>query len=298
MRLHVESHLRAKSLHQCAVDRMSQGWRWRHWLRLATVMFPLVISLPYLAAAPTTLAYRTDFEGVTKRNANELEISLDNWFEFGGDGGAAIWMEGLDRKTPNVNCHSGSRCVGMELTDITKSRRNEFDIMNLQSLGITNEYFVSVWLYLPADWQLHLPKGQFNWYEIADPSATGGPPYAPYTTVWINQKDGLVKIFDLEFGGRDAQQKYESFKTTTNYPLPLGRWFNLQYYVFRHPTNGIVKVWIDGTLLWDGDNIPTMNASVAPKTIAAKIYYEPTDTYSPYRLWVDDLEIYRSMPSF
>ena len=59
-------------------------------------------------------------------------MGIDNWFEFQGDGGATMWMEGLDRKTPNINCHSGTRCVGMELTDITKSRRNEFDIITLE----------------------------------------------------------------------------------------------------------------------------------------------------------------------
>jgi hypothetical protein len=243
------------------------------------------------------MVFRIDFENVSKRDANHLNMGIDNWFEFGGYGGATMWLEGLDRNTPGITCHSGGRCVGMEVTDITKSRRNEFEILNPQKLGITNEYFVSVWLYLPADWRMHLPKGQFNWWEIANPSATEGVPWAPYTAIWINQADSTNDNFGLEFGGRDAANKFQSYKKISDYALPRGRWFNLQYYVFRHPTNGIVKVWIDGTLLWNASNIPTMNASVPPHITVAKIYYDTSDTYSPYRLWVDDLQIYSSMPS-
>jgi len=28
----------------------------------------------------------------------------------------------------------------------------------------------------------------------------------------------------------------------------------------------------------------------------AKIYYEATDKFSPYQIWVDDLEIYNGLP--
>jgi hypothetical protein len=221
-------------------------------------------------------------------------MGIDNWFEFGGDGGAAMWMEGLDRNTPNISCHSGNRCVGMELTDIAKSRRSMFNIY-LQNLIQGDELFVSVWLYLPPDWQLHLPSGYTyrNWYEIADPYFTGPPAYQPYSAITIYQKDSAVQVFDLAFELRDASGAFHTLKQIPDYPVPRGRWFNLQYYVYRHETNGIVRAWIDGALLFDGRNIPTKNASILEwKTIPAKIYYDTNDRFSPYRIWVDDLEIY------
>jgi hypothetical protein len=248
----------------------------------------VITSLPHLIAVPTTPVYRTDFEDVTKKDAHSLNMTIPNWFEFQGDGGAAMWMEGLDRTTPGINCHSGSRCVGMELADITKSRRNEFDIVDLESLGILNEYYVSVWLYLPVDWRLHTPG---NWYEIVN-AGTNGPTFLPGVAVHLSQPDITKDIFDLDLDARGTDSVLRNYAHTSNYPLPRGRWFNLQYYVFLDPTNGIVKVWIDGTLVLHTEHIPTKNLSESPKTTVGKIYYDTRDVFSPYRIWVDDLEIY------
>jgi len=249
----------------------------------------MIMFLPYLDAASAAPVYRTGFEDVTKKDANRLNMGIDNWFEFQGDGGAAMWVEGLDRKTPGITCHSGSRCVGLELTDVTKSKRSEFEITNLEDL-VGDEVSVSVWLYLSADWQLHL---SWNWYAIADPFFTAGPSFRPYAAIHIRQPDITKDIFNLELNVRDTSNALNNYGNIRNYPLPRGRWFNLQYYVYHHETNGIVKVWIDGTLLFDVRNISTKNPSTAEWfTTIAKIYYESElDSFSPYRIWADDLEV-------
>lgn len=245
--------------------------------------------------AGSTPVYRTDFENVTREDAHRLNMTIDNSFEFEGDGGAAVWMEGLDRKTPGITCHSGGRCVGMELTDITKSRRNEFNIRDLENL-VGNELFVSAWLYLPADWRLHIPGIDWNWYQIANPYFTG-PPYLPYFSLDIVQHDITKGVFTLNFDSRDIKNNLVTLRSTPNFPLPRGQWFNLQYYVLRDATNGKLKVWINGVLLLDASGISTMNPSVTEwYTTPAKIYYEESDTFSPYRIWVDDLETYNTQP--
>jgi hypothetical protein len=227
-------------------------------------------------------------------------MGFHNWFEFQGDGGAAMWVEGLDRNTPGITCHGGKRCVGMELTDITKSRRNQFSLSHLeQNPLLGNELFVSVWLYVPADWKLHLPPPSWNWYEIANPIITGGgtvPPTLPCNQIHINQPDGSKDVFNLAFQTGTGSSKV-TLKEIPNYSFHGGRWFNLQYYVFRDPTNGVLKVWIDGTLLLDAGNLWTKDPSITEwYTTIAKIYYEDTDTFSPYTLWVDDLSIYNTIP--
>jgi len=249
----------------------------------------------YLTTSPTPV-YTTGFEDVTKRDANRLNMGIDNWFEFQGDGGAAMWMEGLDRKTPDITCHSGSRCVGLELTDAAKSYRNDFVILNLQNL-VGDELFVSVWLYLPADWRLHAPNINWNWYEIANPFFEAGPSFRPYAAIHIIQPDITKGTFNMKLDVRDTSNALNNYGNIPNYPLLRGRWFNLQYYVYRHETNGIVKVWIDGTLLFDARNISTKNPSTTGwSTHPAKIYYESElDAFSPYRIWADDLEIYNRM---
>ena len=236
---------------------------------------------------------RADFETVTKLDAHRLNMGIENWFAMSGSN-TGMWVEGLDRRTSNLNCHSGSRCVGLE---VVTGYRAQFNIMNLQNLGITSEYFVSVWLYLPADWRLHAPKGEWNWYELID--ASGTPVGEPLTAVHIIQRDTTVDRFDLDFDWKDTlAHNWITDKEILNYPLPRGRWFNVQYYVFLDPTHGIVRVWIDDTLLWDGRNIPTMNPSESPVTTVGKIYFNQKDTFSSYKIWVDDLVIYKTQPIF
>jgi hypothetical protein len=246
------------------------------------------------------LVYGTDFENITKQSANTLNMGINNWFEFGGNGGASIWMEGLDRKTPGITCHSGNRCVGMELTNITASRRNEFNIHGLQNL-VGNEVFVSVWLYYPADFQMHLPvlSGHpRNWWALCDPFFTGSPSYQPYAEPHIMQDDGsTTAVFALDFDVRDINGNLMTLKIIPSFQLPRGRWFNLQYYVYHDATNGILRIWIDGVFVLQVTGIQTANPTIVEWfTTPAKIYYDLRDTFSPYRIWVDDLQIYNGQP--
>jgi hypothetical protein len=237
--------------------------------------------------------YSTDFENVTVLDANRLNLGIDARFYFEGEGGASMWMEGLDRKTPGFTCHSGTRCLGMELTNITKSRRNEFNIMHLENL-VGDELFISVWLYLPAGWKLQPPNG--DWYEIVNPYCTDVPSNLPCTAIQIFQTSP-TPTFDMDLMQRDTSDNLTHLQNVANYPLPLGRWFNVQYYVYRNISNGAIKVWIDGALLYNVTGISTKNPSIAQWfTTPAKIYYGKSDTFSPYRMWVDDLEIYNTLP--
>ena len=250
------------------------------------VIFAIAVAMPvtqaYAGLQVMRRVFTTDFEGVTKRDANRLNMGIDNWFEFGGDGGAAMWMEGLDRNTPNISCHSGSRCVGMELTDITKSRRNQFDVRPVVGFG----YSVSVWLYLPQDWGLHAPGINWNWYEIANPYMhTNG---APYGAVWIRQPDITQSNFNLRVGGRDPQENIFTLDQV-DFALPRGRWFNLRYEVHLDAANGTMRVWVDNELVSDRTGLQT-GGFQGWETVVAKIYYETTDV-TPHQIWVDDLGI-------
>jgi hypothetical protein len=239
--------------------------------------------LPYLAAAPTTPVYSTDFEDVTRTDANRLNMGINNSIVFQGDGGAAIWIEGLDRVTPNIQCHSGTRCLGMELFDITKSRRNEFNIEPLNSLA-GDQIFVSVWLYLPSDWQTHTPSGT-SWYSLAVlyyPAS--GVSTGPYGVIYIKQTPPSPN-FILQVVNVEPSTHPDYLYINNNFPLPRGRWFNLQYYVLRSATNGRVIVWLDGQLLVDASGYDNRGTSTDWLTTPAKIYYnENSNNTSPYRI--------------
>jgi hypothetical protein len=269
-------------------------------LMILTVFLAMPIAQAYatlqVRRRVTTPVYQTNFENIVKIDANHLNMTIANYFDLGGGDGATMWMEGLDRHTPGITCHSGSRCVGMEISNVTESNRNEFNIVGLQNL-VGQELFVSVWLYLPANWQLHEPPGQWNWYEVANPYFTGYPSYVPYSAIHFDQDDSSQDVFMLTLQNQGLTGPDQTLGLINNFPLPRGRWFNLQYYVFRDATNGIIRVWINGTLEFTAQNIPTKNPSTTDWfTTPAKIYYNPTDTFSPYQLWVDDLQIYNGSP--
>jgi len=240
-----------------------------------------------------TLVFSSDFEAVTKKDANTLNLGIDNWEEFDGNPNADMWIEGLDRVTPGFTCHSESRCLGLEI--LSGGYRAEFNIHQLQNL-VEKELFVSVWLYLPPDFSLHVPGIDWNWDQIVNPYFTG-PPYLPYFSLDVIQPDITKPIFNLRFDNRDMSNKLTTIKQINNYPLPRGQWFNVQYYVLHDPVNGAIKFWINGELLFEVNGLATANPSVTEWfTTPAKIYYEPSDTFSPYRIWADDLQIYNGIP--
>ncbi len=71
-------------------------------------------------------------------------------------------------------------------------------------------------------------------------------------------------------------------------PAPLDRWFALDVYVRRDPVQGAIKVWLDGKLIFDVENVRTKNDTDTWFTKLADIDSEP----APFELFVDDVEIW------
>jgi hypothetical protein len=245
-----------------------------------------------------TLKYATDFENIVKVDPHTLSLPILHRFTF-TDGYGSVWMEGLDRTGGPVP-HSGSRCVGMELTTIdSNSPRCEFNIVSLNSL-VGSKLFVSVWLYLPADWGLFAPSG--NWYELANPMTSPyDPTYLPYWALHIcNPPSFQISIdtrgLDGKLVGMASTPIGSVVRDPPAYPLPRGRWFNLEYYVLRSSARGVadgaVKVWIDGRVVCDLSGVVTSGGGDWG-TCPADIYsYTIVQADMPYKLWVDDLSIY------
>ncbi len=235
--------------------------------------------------------YSTDFEDAVKVDLHHLNLPIEHWFEFAadftgtgnGNGGARMWV--------NTNiAHGGTKSLGMELFDITLSRRNEFNILNVQNLA-GDEIFVSVWLYLPSTWSLHVPGIDWNWCSLME-IYFDHPNYLPNAELVVYQPDITKPVFDIAVGGRDINNNGFTLNRISNFPLPRGRWFNVQYYLLRHTTNGAIKVWVDGKLICDVTGIQTKAVGSTGYHISpGKIYHHPQET-AGHRLYVDDLQIY------
>jgi len=244
------------------------------------------------------LKYRTDFEDIMKVDDHHLSLPISHWFEYRSDG-ADFWMEGLDRNLA-ITPHSGTRCLGMEITAPPPSEtpRNEFNILPLNSL-VGDELFVSVWLYLPADWGLFDPS--WNWYELVCPQISPySSNYYPGWTVHIVRDpdyriDVDMRSTDLVQHTMEQTPSGSVVRDPPAYPLPKGRWFNVKYYVKRGSAltspDGIMRIWIDDRIVCDLSNVIT-GGGQDWGTTPADIYGSLVQSAMPYRIWVDDLSIY------
>ncbi len=259
---------------------------------LAVLVISGFVLLPR-ADSTAKKVYSTDFESVTKKNAAVLDMGIDNLFVF-DNSAASMFMDDGSKRPNSPVPRSGNRDVCLE---ITEGYRNEFNLMNMQNL-VQKELFVSVWLYLPVDFQMHLPNG--NWFEIANPFVTAET-FTPYFALHISQ-ESTAPEFSLQLYQRDVNRDPCVLKDIYSIDLPRGRWFNLQYYVYHDATNGVIKVWLDDPAMQNqpiievNDVDMASSSSTAWYTTIAKIYHDPKDTYSPYQLWVDDLEVWNGMP--
>lgn len=244
-----------------------------------------------------TLKYSTDFENVVKTDEYSLNLTIPNYIYTQGDGGARVWIEGLDTTTLGITPHSGSRCLGLEVTDLSLSRRAQLDVYIGQYAPLTgDEYYFKGWYFLPPDWTIDTSDEAVvagNYYSIANPFSNL-PSFNPIVEIELhpgrvgNTWDGT---FDLAVTYR-GDKWYPDWSVYDNFPWMAlrGRWFPIEWYVKMHDTAGIVKVWVDSVLVCDKSGV-ALPKDQGPYIVIGKVYYGTMDPYSK-QLWVDDLEIY------
>ena len=236
------------------------------------------------------LVYMNDFEDSKKLNEVRLNLNIPHEFVYEGEGGARMWVE-------DSFAHSGAQCIGVEVFDISKSRRNEFNIDHLETLT-GDEYSVSVWLFFPTDFSLNVPGVDWNWMEFLVLSEDVNPPaYLPILRLQLTQSNIARENLDISINLLDVNGIAHVLDRVNDFPLPLGEWFSVHYYVNRNPSQSNAKVWINGLLLFDVYDIPIKEVDSFFTTIA-KVYYDEYDTVA-HRIWADDLRIFKgfSMPA-
>jgi hypothetical protein len=262
----------------------------------------IIIFLSFVAHAiggeATAPAFSTNFDETHFTSPHELNLSLRNWFEFAAmhaeDGGRGSGEGGAAARIVETDAHSGQRSLLLELFDIEKSRRSEFNLWPPEE--IADEFSASFWLKFPVDFGLHAPDIDWNWMEFcvlaSEEIATNGGTRWDYLRLMLHLPDSAKPEFAISLGGRrGAERKQFSLGRAENFALPRGRWFNVHYCIERHPEHGRVKVWVDGNLLFDFQKIPTTEAGAPCRISPAKIYHETTDK-SPKKLFVDAVTIW------
>jgi hypothetical protein len=225
-----------------------------------------------------TLKYSTDFENIVITGGGwSTNMAITNSFEKTSN--ADAWMEGLDRTTPGVTPHGGARCFGAEANGANV--RFELD-MDPSSVGVGDTFFLRQWMFLPSDWYV----SSSDWYGMFQVADINPPNYWPYYQFLIQDSthNGIVKVI-LDSRNVGGTETY--YQTVSNYALPRGQWFKFEWYEVRDPTNGVIKCWINGQLLFNMSGLNTK--------YTAAYHIETNKIYSAggnYKQWIDDLEIY------
>jgi hypothetical protein len=231
------------------------------------------------------LVYHEDFESASVVGDHTLDIEIGHKFEFDGEGGASMGIETDFAK-------SGGRCVEMELSDITISKRNQFELTGISDY-VGDEMYSKVWLYLPPNWGVN-SGAQDNWYTISTAYQENGINGYPYMDVLIKQPDPAQEVYNIEVSGKDPYGNPVVVGQYLNFPLKRGSWFTLDIYLVRHETAGAIRVVMDNIEIVDKENIVTKVGEDWSMSIA-KIHHDPADT-NPHKIWVDDLSLYTGVP--
>ncbi len=274
--------------------------------RIFLFSIPIILFSLSVNSIAAQQVFKTDFDDVVKVSTNKLSIALDHWFEFAAlNNGVGGHEDGARMFIENEWAHSGDKSLGMEITNIDRSGRAEFSIYP-HSI-VEDEYTVNLWLRLDPELNLEVPGLDYNWAEILVLFSEASSNHTFYNRLTISQPDTSQSKFNLSLGGRAPYSFMGSYQlpnqTSTypqyklgelkNYPIKLGEWFNVRYYVKRHTNKGIIKVWIDNQQIFFVENIPTKISSNFYSTVA-KIYHEPSAAKS-FKIWIDDLEVYKGL---
>ena len=165
----------------------------------------------------------------------------------------------------------------------------------LRDLGITDEFYIDVRMKLPDGYHLEAPWDNptwWGWHEIMNPVAewTADNP-DPYLMHVIIEQRETGHVLALTLRAEVTRTVY--YQGRVPFVPPVG-WFHMKAYVKRHPTDGIVKVWINDALMFDVSHVRTMDREDFFAGVA-KLY--GGDILPAKQLWVDTVEIYGGLPA-
>ncbi len=256
------------------------------------------ISSSGLILTPPTsqkLLFQTDFSDITLGiNAN----GRPSYFTY-TDGSNFPFSSHINYQTSSARAEivndasaTGGKALELEVyPGMPISDRCDANIY-IQDLGITNELYVESRLKLREDYYLTSP----GWHELVDLFSEWQGTGIPLDYMPLHVSGGPSQFYftiSLRYSPNDGTPNQIVWSRNSPVDLPRGEYFNLRYYVLRHPTNGKVKVWINDTLIFDVSGVETM--------LNEEFFTTPAKVYGgevlPEKIaWCDSLEIYDGVP--
>ncbi len=123
------------------------------------------------------------------------------------------------------------------------------------------EAYYSVWYYFPykynpnkyAPWD----QGDGGWWNIFQFKSNDNDGISQPTWMLNVAHDDTNNYMYFYLYSKYNPPKTYSQLLSPRIPIPIGRWFHIEAFVRKSDTNGQIKIWQDGVLLFDIDNILT-----------------------------------------
>jgi hypothetical protein len=230
------------------------------------------------------------------------------------ENGGTAWIE--DKSNPKIGAptpHSGRYCFALKtLAGAGVPLRSEALITHIDGtqgmggiggLNLPNQFYVSLWLYMPSNWTITGTSTNYWWYELLDILVLNGGGYPRYCAMIRKQSNGQYK-FDVEYNtGAGAGTP---FRTINPFTLPLGEWFNCRWFITEATSGGRIQFWLTTSTynneLFDSitvypNGIPTKASGGPPEFNFIKNYLNGQDSNNPsHVIWVDDIEVWDDLP--
>lgn len=253
-----------------------------------------------LSPPPGELLWSADIE----------EGSLADWYQperdARGDFGGTEENSGSgDTTVSKEQAHSGEHGMKMVLGNGEGGTR----MFRWRELRSQRETVVSVWIYMPRSYALTADRstgGFFNLFQFKSRSQDGtrNDPFWFLDAQRRGEGDVIPQLVwwqkKLE-GPSWGESGFRRF-TEPNARLPLGRWFEIKAYLRQsHDFDGILRVWLDGQLLFDMQDVRTgfancdFNAWCVAQDWSVNLYSDGL-LPAPSVIYADDARIERALP--
>ncbi len=236
--------------------------------------------------------------------------------------GSSIWIENGTLCNP----HSGLYCLGLRSDKaLAYGVRSSEALTHLnglnpwpqnKALNITGDFYVSIWLYFPADWSIPTsdPVEHYspNWYEMLNPfMLSDTDAFNPKSDVHIHRRlNGDYYLeFQFEQGNQHGMMTWVMIDPWDISTI-LGRWTHWAYFIHRttDSTQAYVTIWLNDQMVGNctdynpttrdsGIHLYTMNRNGNNiwSSFFAKSYLDG-DGVNYHYVWADDLEVWDGIP--
>ncbi len=255
---------------------------------------------------PIGLKFSTSFEELTTVPKGRFDVintvtglPVELRFGWGGDSDSTYnygWVEPT-QDDRGVSAHSGSKSLGLQ-TASTKRIELLMEYDEIQSLGLTQQIYISQWFYFASDWHAH----DHGWgpilavFQTSCLASGGGYSCVPYYQFYLEDTHGSNGIVDLRLGYRSGDGVQTPVVARVyNVDLNRGGWSHFEWFqTWTTSSSARVMTWWNGQLLWNVTGRPTLKGSSGYHLEFGKIYHASTSHL--YEKWIDDVEFWDGIP--